>query len=60
MPEISGIEITEKIRQPCSAEDLSIIMATTQSDLQDHKAAQKAGVNDILIKPFHAASLKVS
>ncbi len=58
MPEISGIELTEGIRQLYSADQLPIIMVTTQSDVQDHEAATAAGVNDILIKPFNAESLK--
>ena len=52
MPEISGIELTEKIRKLYSAEQLPVVMVTTQSDIQDHEAATSAGVNDILKKPF--------
>ncbi len=58
MPEISGIELSKKIREKYSAEELPIIMVTTQSDVQDHEAAKEAGVNAILIKPFNAESLK--
>ncbi|HFQ88947.1 MAG TPA: response regulator [Desulfobulbus sp.] len=58
MPEISGIQLTEGIRKIYPAGELPVIMVTTQSDSQDHEAAQAAGVDDILIKPFNAASLK--
>jgi len=58
MPEISGIQLTEEIRKKYSSEELPVIMVTTQSDTQDHDAAAKAGVDDILIKPFNPASLK--
>lgn len=58
MPDISGIELSEGIRKIYSSDDLPIIMVTTQSDVQDHEAATAAGVNDILIKPFNAESLK--
>ncbi len=58
MPEISGIQLTEGIRKIYPAEELPVIMVTTQGDSQDHEAAEAAGVNDILIKPFNAASLK--
>ncbi len=58
MPEISGIELTRKIREKYSAEELPVIMVTTQGDVQDHEAATSAGVNSILIKPFNAEALK--
>ncbi|MBM9510905.1 HEAT repeat domain-containing protein [Desulfogranum marinum] len=58
MPDISGIELTEKIRKLYSADDLPVVMVTTQSDIQDHEAATNAGVNDILMKPFNVESLR--
>jgi CheY-like chemotaxis protein len=60
MPEISGIELTKRIRSTYSAETLPVIMVTTQSDVQDHEAATAAGVNSILIKPFNADSLRTA
>lgn len=60
MPEISGIELTKRIREIYAAETLPVIMVTTQSDVQDHEAAAAAGVNSILIKPFNADSLRTA
>ncbi len=60
MPEISGIELTRRIRALYTAEALPVIMVTTQGDVQDHEAAAAAGVNDILIKPFNATSLRTA
>ncbi|MGE4558989.1 MAG: response regulator [Desulfobulbus sp.] len=60
MPEISGIELTQRIRKLYPMEALPVIMVTTQSDVQDHEAATAAGVNDILIKPFNAESLRAA
>jgi len=60
MPEISGIDLTLGIRKLYAADVLPVIMVTTQSDIQDHEAASKAGVNDILIKPFNADSLRIA
>ncbi len=60
MPEISGIELTKRIRTLYPVEELPVIMVTTQSDVQDHEAATAAGVNDILIKPFNAESLRAA
>jgi len=60
MPEISGIQLTEGIRKKYSAEELPVIMVTTQGDVQDHDAAKAAGVDDILIKPFNADTLRAA
>ena len=58
MPEITGIELTRRIRKIYSAGELPIVMVTTQSDVQDHEAARAAGVSGILFKPFDKAALK--
>lgn len=58
MPEISGIELTRAIRKLYKAAELPVVMVTTQSDVQDHDAAREAGVDDILIKPFNADTLR--
>ena len=60
MPEISGIQLTEGIRKKYSSEELPVIMVTTQGDVQDHEAAKTAGVDDILIKPFNADTLRTA
>lgn len=57
MPEITGIDLTREIRKSFPAEELPIIMVTTQSDTPDHEAARAAGVGQILIKPFDEESL---
>ena len=60
MPEISGIDLARGIRKLYPKEDLPVIMVTTQGDVQDHEAATAAGVNDIMIKPFNAATLRAA
>ncbi len=57
MPEITGIKLTERIREKYDAKILPIIMVTTQNESQDNEAALAAGVNLILHKPFNAKSL---
>jgi CheY-like chemotaxis protein len=52
MPEISGIELTRQVRQWYGAEEMPIVMVTTQNESQDNEAALAAGVNRILNKPF--------
>ncbi len=60
MPEITGVDLTVKIRQMYSATELPVIMVTTQNEVQDNKAALTAGVNKVIQKPFNAASLKAA
>ena len=52
MPEITGIELTKKIRKKYRKESLPVIMVTTQNEAQDNEAAKEAGVNAIMYKPF--------
>jgi CheY-like chemotaxis protein len=58
MPEITGIELVEKVRQYYSRKELPIIMVTTQNEMQDNEDALAAGVNGILAKPFTAETLQ--
>ncbi len=60
MPEITGVDLTAKIRKKYSPAELPVIMVTTQNEAQDNKAAFAAGVSKILQKPFNAASLKAA
>ena len=57
MPNISGVQLTEKIRMKYSAKLLPIIMVTTQNESQDNDDAYAAGVNAIVHKPFNAKTL---
>ena len=57
MPDMTGIQLSEKIREKYTAKILPIIMVTTQNESQDNDAAMVAGVNSILHKPFNAKSL---
>jgi len=58
MPDITGVQLTEKIREKYSSEQLPVIMVTTQNEANDNAAAKEAGVNKIIHKPFNAKSLK--
>jgi CheY-like chemotaxis protein len=58
MPDITGVQVAEKLRETYSTEELPVIMVTTQNEANDNEAAKKAGVNKILQKPFNAESLK--
>jgi CheY-like chemotaxis protein len=58
MPQMTGIELTEKLRKIYSKTELPIVMVTTQDDNPDMMAAKKAGVNDFVQKPFNAEKLR--
>mgnify|MGYP002640753106 CR=1 FL=1 len=52
MPEMTGIELTLKVREKYSQSELPIVMVTTQSEGADHEKALEAGVNSVINKPF--------
>ena len=60
MPEITGIELTKKIRKKYRKESLPVIMVTTQNEAQDNEAALAAGVNKVIYKPFDKNKIKDS
>lgn len=60
MPEITGVDLTAKIRKKYSPAELPVIMVTTQNEANDNKAAFVAGVSKIIQKPFNAVSLKAA
>ncbi len=52
MPGITGIEVTRRLREKFSPDELPIIMVTTQNENQDNESAKAAGISDIIHKPF--------
>ncbi len=58
MPLISGIDLTRKIRETHSADELPIVMVTTQSEDDSKDDAIAAGVSEVIGKPFSADALK--
>ncbi len=60
MPKISGLELTQRIRERYSPSELPVIMVTTQSDVRDQSAAGAAGVNEVLGKPFDTDMLRAA
>ncbi|WP_045215273.1 response regulator [Desulfonatronovibrio magnus] len=57
MPDMTGIDLIQGIREIYSKNDLPVIMVTTQNETQDNEDARNAGVNDITFKPFSKESL---
>lgn len=59
MPEITGIELTRRLRKWYTKEDLPIIMITTQDEIEANQEVQVAGVNGILRKPFTESQVQL-
>ena len=56
MPEKNGIEATKELRAMYYNE--IIIACTANNDINDFNEYKKAGINDILIKPFKSSTLR--
>ncbi|HXH20021.1 MAG TPA: ATP-binding protein, partial [Chitinophagales bacterium] len=58
MPEMSGLEVTERIRQmPGNKAQVPVLALTAASSEYDIRKCKIAGMNDILSKPFREAEL---
>ena len=54
MPQMNGIEFTQKVRKIADFQSIPIIMVTTESEDLQKEIARKAGVTDFVTKPFTA------
>jgi CheY-like chemotaxis protein len=60
MPEITGVELIREVRKEYSKEELPIFLVTTQDEMRDNEAAGKAGVSEIIQKPFDKEKLSAA
>jgi len=58
MPQMSGYELTEKIRERFSMSELPVLLLTARSKPEDIQAGFLAGANDYVTKPVEATELK--
>jgi two-component system, chemotaxis family, chemotaxis protein CheY len=58
MPNLSGIEFVEKVRQGIASENLAILMVTGESIMGKVEQALEQGVDDYLVKPFTPEDFK--
>ncbi|HWH52181.1 MAG TPA: response regulator [Gemmatimonadaceae bacterium] len=58
MPEMSGLELAQSVRQTPAGRRVPILMVTTRGAREDILAAVEAGVNGYLVKPFTPSVLK--
>jgi two-component system cell cycle response regulator len=58
MPQMSGYEVCEKIKQEESTRSIPLVMVTALSELEDKIKAIEAGADDFLTKPISSIELK--
>ena len=58
MEPMTGYELLKQVRASDSLSKTPFIMVTAESKTENVIAAKKAGVNNYIVKPFNAATLK--
>lgn len=58
MEPMTGYEFLRHVRSEDGLRDTPFIMVTAESKTENVIAAKKAGVNNYIVKPFNAATLK--
>lgn len=58
MEPMTGYELLKEVRADNQLKDTPFIMVTAESKTDNVVAAKKAGVNNYIVKPFNAATLK--
>ena len=58
MPNMSGMEFLKELRADDQYKSLPFIMVTAEGKKENVIAAVQAGVNNYIVKPFNAATLK--
>ena len=58
MPEMTGIEFVEQVREDDTYDSMAILMVTTENEAAQMDRALAAGANEYLMKPFSPEGLK--
>ena len=58
MEPMTGLQLLKKVRADPKTAKLPFIMVTAESKTENVIAAKKAGVNNYIVKPFNAATLR--
>lgn len=58
MEPMTGIQLLREVRADMRLRNLPFIMITAESKTENVVAAKEAGVNNYIVKPFNAATLK--
>ncbi len=58
MEPMTGLDLLKEVRSDDSLKSTPFIMVTAEAKTENVVAAKKAGVNNYIVKPFNAATLK--
>ena len=58
MEPMTGFELLQKVRADQALKETPFIMVTAESKTENVIAAKKAGVNNYIVKPFNALTLR--
>ena len=58
MEPMTGLQLLKEVRADTQLKDLPFIMVTAESKTENVIVAKQAGVNNYIVKPFNAATLK--
>jgi two-component system, chemotaxis family, chemotaxis protein CheY len=58
MEPMTGLQLLREVRKDTKLKDTPFIMITAESKTDNVVAAKEAGVNNYIVKPFNAATLK--
>lgn len=58
MEPMTGLELVKEVRADKRLKDIPFIMVTAESKKENVIAARQAGVNQYVVKPFNAATLR--
>jgi two-component system, chemotaxis family, chemotaxis protein CheY len=52
MPEINGLDLVKRLRQKPACSSLTVVMVTTETEIEHIGKALEAGANEYVMKPF--------
>jgi two-component system chemotaxis response regulator CheY len=52
MPEVNGLELVKRVRAHPEFASMTVIMVTTETEIDQMAAALEAGANEYIMKPF--------
>jgi two-component system chemotaxis response regulator CheY len=58
MQPMTGLQLLQEVRADAKLKHIPFIMVTAESKTENVVAAKQAGVNNYIVKPFNAATLK--
>ncbi len=58
MPKMDGLQVCRRLKQDPGLAAIPVVVLTTQAQGKDREAAQKAGADDYLTKPFSPGKLR--